>query len=98
VVGSIVQCGNGGDVNGGDITMITPYVSSSDIRSIWLFDYDSHRGIDFQPSGNLIPFRAVSQFYIYSLLRFRTYDRSSGGWRNTAGQPLGFCWSGRFSR
>ncbi len=42
-----------------DISMITPYVNESDIRSIGLFFYDSHRGIDFQVTGNLIPFQAV---------------------------------------
>jgi hypothetical protein len=64
---AFVPIAYGVDVNGGDITMITPYVSSSDIRSIWLFDYDSHRGIDFQPSGNLIPFRAVSSGVIENI-------------------------------
>jgi hypothetical protein len=79
VVGSIVQCGNGGDVNGGDITMITPYVSSSDIRSIWLFDSNSHRGIDFQPSGNLIPFRAVSSGVIENIELMQL--ESSSNWQ-----------------
>jgi hypothetical protein len=64
---AFVPIAYGVDVNNGDFTMITPYVSSSDIRSIWLFNNDSHRGIDFQPSGNLIPFRAVSSGVIESI-------------------------------
>ncbi len=44
----------------GNISMITPYVNESDIRSIGLFYYSSHQGVDFQPTGNLKPFQAVS--------------------------------------
>ena len=56
-----------GGVNGGEILLVTPYVSESDMASIneafssgesspWGFE---HRGIDFFPSGNLKPFQAV---------------------------------------
>ena len=58
---------NGGDGNGGDILLVTPYASESDMASVneafsagesspWGFE---HRGIDFFPGGNLKPFQAV---------------------------------------
>lgn len=69
VTGQIVQCenGGGGDGNGGDISMITPYVNQSDMASVneafssddsapWGFTHD---GVDFFPIGNLKPFQAV---------------------------------------
>ncbi len=53
--------------NGGDISMITPYVNQSDMASVneafssddstpWGF---AHDGVDFFPIGNLKPFQAV---------------------------------------
>jgi len=59
------SCDNGGD-NGGDISMITPYVNETDISWVspfsasdncpWGFE---HRGIDIFTTGNLKPFQAV---------------------------------------
>jgi hypothetical protein len=56
-----------GELGGGEILLVTPYVSESDIASIneafsagedspWGFE---HRGIDFFPDGDLGPFQAV---------------------------------------
>jgi len=48
-------------------SIITPYVNESDIRSVWLFDYNSHLGLDFQTSANLKPFQAVSSGIIKTI-------------------------------
>lgn len=66
-----------------DILMITPYVSSTDISAIheafssddtapWGFE---HNGIDFSPSGNLVPFQAVSSGTITGIKLWQN-DRS----------------------
>jgi len=69
VVGSIVQCNDGGDGdgNGGDITMPTPYANESDMAAVYnaFSSNDSapwgfaHPGVDFSPNGDVKPFQAV---------------------------------------
>jgi hypothetical protein len=68
VVGSIVQCENGGgeDGNSGDISMITPYVNETDMTRVDPFSSSNnspwgraHDGIDFHATGNFKPFQAV---------------------------------------
>ncbi len=73
---------DGGD-DGGDetdpdvISMITPYVSGADIKTIGPFSEDSsapwgyaHSGLDFAPHQTMAPFRAVSSGVIESVRLF----------------------------
>lgn len=66
---SIIVSGGG---SGGNISMITPYVNESDIRSIGLFIYGSHQGIDFQTTGDLKPFQAVSSGVVKNIQLIQT--------------------------
>lgn len=70
--------------NAGEISMITPYVNTSDMASIneafssdescpWGFE---HNGIDFFPNGNLKPFQAVSSGVIEEVDLFQN-DKTS---------------------
>ncbi len=76
--------GNGGeDAGGGDetfpdvISMITPYVSSADIKRVGPYSSDdsapwgyAHSGLDLTPHNTLAPFRAVSSGVIESVRLF----------------------------
>lgn len=44
----------------GDISMITPYVEASDMTSNVYKFTSQHSGVDFYPTGDLKPFRAVA--------------------------------------
>jgi hypothetical protein len=74
-----------------DISMITPYISESDVAYIhdafssadnapWGF---IHNGIDFSPSGNLKPFRAVSSGVIKELRLFQ--NNVTSNWQVNVG-------------
>lgn len=48
------------EASAGDFSMLSPYINASDIRSIWPFSDETHRGLDFATNIELIPFRAAA--------------------------------------